>query len=114
MDAMRRCVARGRPHLRERTVLAAGQGTKVFEVGGSRIGCLICADGSQTAAWGTFKHDRPDLIFWQNNQGSVADEKPNLYAKLRVPPVAGNRGLLSYKVLFVAGVRLAFGYCRPR
>ena len=48
-------------------VLAAGQGTKVFEVGDYRIGCLICADGSHPAAWETFKHDRPDLIFRQNN-----------------------------------------------
>jgi predicted amidohydrolase len=56
-------------------VLAAGQGTKVFELGDYRIGCLICADGSHTAAWETFQHDRPDLIFRQNNRGDVADGK---------------------------------------
>jgi predicted amidohydrolase len=61
-------------------------------VGDYRIGCLICADGSHPAAWETFRHDRPDLIFWQNNRGNVADGKPNLYAKqLRVPIVASNR-----------------------
>ena len=36
--------------------------------------------------WETFEKDKPDLIFWQNNRGNVADGTPNRRAKeLRVP-----------------------------
>jgi predicted amidohydrolase len=82
----------------ERAVLATGNGTKVLKVDSLRIGCLICADGSQTQAWKTFENDRPDLIFWQNNRGNVLnDGQPQLYAKqLQVPMVVTNRCGFSY------------------
>jgi len=79
-------------------VLAHGDGTEVLDVGGIRIGCLICADGSQPEVWETFERDRPDLIFWQNNRGNVfSDGKPQEQAKqLGVPMVATNRCGFSY------------------
>ena len=54
IEAIRRFVARGQPYRVEQTVPASEQGTKVFDVGDFRIDCLICADGSHTAAWETF------------------------------------------------------------
>tara|TARA_B100001013_G_scaffold123536_1_gene71820 strand:- start:536 stop:1441 length:906 start_codon:yes stop_codon:yes gene_type:complete len=82
----------------ERCVLGAGEGTVVMDVGELRIGCIICADGSQPEAWETFEKDRPDLIFWQNNRGNVAkDEKVPHYAKkLKAPMIANNRVGFSY------------------
>jgi predicted amidohydrolase len=81
----------------ERTVLASGDGTKVMQVGSYRIGCLICADGGHPKAWETFEKEKPDLIFWQNNRGNVADGKPNQRAKeLQTPVVASNRCGFSY------------------
>ena len=81
----------------ERAMLAHGDGTEVLEVGGMRIGCLICADGSRPEAWETFERDRPDLIFWQNNRGNVSDGKPQAQAKaLRTPMVVTNRCGFSY------------------
>ncbi|MSS73732.1 MAG: carbon-nitrogen hydrolase family protein [Candidatus Latescibacteria bacterium] len=55
----------------ERGILAHGDGTQVLQVGGLRIGCIICADGSQPEAWATFERDKPDLIFWQNHPRKV-------------------------------------------
>jgi len=78
---------------KERGVLAHGDGTKVLVVAGLRIGCVICADGSQEQAWETFRSDRPDLIFWQNNRGNVVargDAQQRAEA-LRAPLVATNR-----------------------
>lgn len=82
----------------ERGVLAHGDGTKVLEVDGLRIGCIICADGSQPEAWQTFEQDRPDLIFYQNNRGNVfKDGQPQHQAqRLRTPMVATNRCGFSY------------------
>jgi len=82
----------------ERGMLAHGDGTEVIGVGGIRIGCVICADGSQPEAWETFERDRPDLIFWQNNRGNVfSDGKPQEQAKrLGAPMVATNRCGFSY------------------
>jgi len=82
----------------ERSVLGHGDGTKVVEVGGLRIGCLICADGSQPEAWATFERDRPDLIFWQNNRGNVVSpgDAQEHAKELRTPLVATNRCGFSY------------------
>jgi len=85
------------PHERgfrlERGVLAPGEGTKVIQVGSLRIGCIICADGSQEAAWDTFRHDKPDLVFWQNNRGNAfSSGQEQKYAReLGVAMVATNR-----------------------
>ena len=82
----------------ERGVLGHGDGTKVLKVGGLRMGCLICADGSQPEAWQTFEEDRPDLIFWQNNRGNVlGDGEPQRRAReLETPMVVTNRCGFSY------------------
>ena len=81
----------------ERTLLAAGEGTRVLQVGDLRIGCLICRDGGHPKAWETFEKDKPDLIFWQNNRGNVSDGQPTRRAKeLRTPIVASNRCGFSY------------------
>jgi predicted amidohydrolase len=82
----------------ERGILGHGAGTKVFQMGELRIGCIICADGSQSIAWETFERDKPDLIFWQNNRENVV--KPGtaqLHAReLNTPLVATNRCGFSY------------------
>ncbi|MBN1351894.1 carbon-nitrogen hydrolase family protein [candidate division KSB1 bacterium] len=82
----------------ERGVFAPGDGTKVLQIGALRIGCLICADGSQPQAWATFERDKPDLIFWQNNRGNVVrDKEPQKWAKALVTPmVVTNRCGFSY------------------
>lgn len=82
----------------ERGVLAHGEGTKVIEVGGLRIGCLICADGAQPKAWETFERDKPDLIFWQNNRGNVfkPGDAQKYARKLETPMVVTNRCGFSY------------------
>ena len=82
----------------ERGILAHGDGTKVLEVGGVRIGCIICADGSQPQAWATFEQDRPDLIFWQNNRGNVIKrgDAQEHAAELKTPMVVTNRCGFSY------------------
>ena len=69
-----------------------------MQVGELRIGCLICADGSREEAWDTFKTDRPDLIFWQNNRGNLAkDEQVPIRARqIGSPMVASNRVGFSY------------------
>ena len=88
----------------ERSVLACGEGTMILQVGGFRIGCLICADGSHPKAWETFEKDKPDLIFWQNNRGNVSDGKPNRRAaELHVPIVASNRCGFSYSHFQLGG-----------
>ena len=63
-----------------------------------RIGCIICADGSREEAWDTFKENRPDLVFWQNNRGNLAkDEQVSRRAReLGAPMVANNRVGFSY------------------
>jgi predicted amidohydrolase len=82
----------------EKGVLAHGEGTKIVQVGKLRIGCIICADGSQPKAWETFSSGNPDLIFWQNNRGNVV--KPGnaqQHAKeLNLPMVVTNRCGFSY------------------
>ena len=82
----------------ERGVLGSGSGTRVIEVGGLRIGCLICADGSEPEAWATFKNDKPDLIFWQNNRRNVVKDgdAQDRARELRTPMVATNRCGFSY------------------
>ena len=82
----------------ERGVLAHGEGTRVLPVGGLRIGCIICADGSQPQAWQTFEQDRPDLIFWQNNRGNVfkPGDAQQHARQLRAPMVVTNRCGFSY------------------
>jgi len=82
----------------ERGVLGAGDGTRVIEVGELRIGTLICADGSQPRAWATFAMDRPDLIFWQNNRGTVVKpgDAQQQARDLETPMVATNRCGFSY------------------
>ena len=82
----------------ERGVLCSGTGTRVIAVGDLRIGCLICADGSQPEAWATFRDDKPDLVFWQNNRPNVVDRgDAQEHAKeLRTPMVATNRCGFSY------------------
>ena len=97
-EFLRTYVPHEQGYRQERGVLAHGDGTVVMAVGGIRIGCLICADGSQPEAWATFERDRPDLIFWQNNRGNVSsDGKPQQHAKeLRTPMVATNRCGFSY------------------
>ena len=82
----------------EHGVLGSGDGTRVIEVGGLRIGCLICADGSRPEAWATFREDKPDLIFWQNNRGNVVkrgDAQEQAKA-LATPMVVTNRCGFSY------------------
>ena len=82
----------------ERGLLSAGDGTIVMQVGDLSIGCLICADGSREEAWDTFKADRPDLIFWQNNRGNLArdEQVPRRARELGAPMVASNRVGFSY------------------
>ncbi len=82
----------------ERGSISAGDGTTVMQIGNLRIGCIICADGSREEAWGTFKDDRPDLVFWQNNRGNLAkDEQVPRWAKeIGAPMVAINRVGFSY------------------
>ena len=82
----------------ERGVMGSGSGTRVIKVGELRIGCLICADGSQPEAWATFKDADLDLIFWQNNRGNVVkDGDAQEHAReLRTPLVATNRCGFSY------------------
>ncbi|MDP6039798.1 MAG: carbon-nitrogen hydrolase family protein [Candidatus Latescibacteria bacterium] len=82
----------------ERSVIAPGDGTKVTEVNGLRIGCIICADGSRPEAWETFKKDKPDLIFWQNNRGNVIKRgDAQEHAKeLDTPMIVTNRCGFSY------------------
>jgi predicted amidohydrolase len=82
----------------ERGVLSAGDGTVVMQVGELRIGCIICADGSREEAWDTFKADRPDLIFWQNNRGNLAadEQVPRRAKEIGAPVVASNRVGFSY------------------
>jgi predicted amidohydrolase len=82
----------------ERGVLAHGDGTKTIRVGSLRIGCLICADGSQPEAWKTFRRDKPDLVFWQNNRRNVveAGDAQEHARELRTPMVCTNRCGFSY------------------
>lgn len=82
----------------ERGILGYGEGTKVIQVGKLRIGCIICADGSQLQAWETFRRDKPDLIFWQNNRRNVVERgNAQQHAKeFNVPMVATNRCGFSY------------------
>jgi predicted amidohydrolase len=82
----------------ERGILGSGDGSRVIHVGELRIGCLICADGSQPEAWATFKNDKPDLIFWQINSGNVAKLRmaQERARELRTPLVASNRCGFSY------------------
>lgn len=83
----------------ERGVLGSGSGTRVIQVGELRIGCLICADGSQAEAWATFEQDKPDLIFWQNNRGNVVKpgDAQQHARELRTPLVGTNRCGFSYR-----------------
>ena len=83
----------------ERGVIAPGEGTVVVSVGGLRIGVLICADGSRDEAWATFRQDKPDLIFYQNNRGNVMPSHENSAPRakeLGVPMVITNRCGYSY------------------
>ena len=82
----------------ERGILGHGEGTEVAQVGGLRIGCLICADGSQPEAWATFRRDKPDLIFCQNNRGNVVKrgDAQEWARELETPMVATNRCGFSY------------------
>ncbi|MCZ6632633.1 MAG: carbon-nitrogen hydrolase family protein [bacterium] len=82
----------------ERGVIAPGEGTKVTEVGGLRIGCIICADGSRPEAWETFQQEKADLIFWQNNRGNVVKRgDAQEHAKeLNTPMIVTNRCGFSY------------------
>lgn len=81
----------------ERGILAHGGGTKTIKVGSLRIGCLICADGTQPDAWRTFRRDKPDLVFWQNNAGNVRKTTAQKHARrLRTPMVCTNRCGFSY------------------
>ena len=82
----------------ERGIISAGDGTTVMQVGDLRIGCIICADGSREEAWDTFKAERPDLIFWQNNRGNLArdEQVPRRAREIGVPLVASNRVGFSY------------------
>lgn len=82
----------------ERGIISPGDGTIVMEVGDLRIGCLICADGSREEAWDTFKEDRPDLMFWQNNRGNLAKDEqiPRRAKEIGAPMVASNRVGFSY------------------
>ena len=82
----------------ERGIISPGDGTAVMQVGALRIGCIICADGSREEAWDTFKADRPDLIFWQNNRGNLAkdQEVPRRAKEIGAPLVASNRVGFSY------------------
>ena len=77
----------------ERGIISAGDGTTVMQVGELRIGCIICADGSREEAWDTFKAERPDLIFWQNNRGNLArdEQVPRRAREIGAPLVASNR-----------------------
>ena len=69
-----------------------------MQIGDLRIGCIICADGSREEAWDTFKEDRPDLIFWQNNRGNLAKDEqvPRRAKEIGAPIVASNRVGFSY------------------
>ena len=82
----------------ERGIISAGDGTVVMQIGGLRIGCIICADGSREEAWEPFKKDRPDLIFWQNNRGNLSKDEqvPRRAKEIGAPMVANNRVGFSY------------------
>ena len=97
-EFLRTYVPHQQGYRQERGVLGSGGGTVVLDIRGLRIGCLICADGSQPEAWETFEQDKPDLIFWQNNRGNVvADGKPQEEARrLQTPMVVTNRCGFSY------------------
>jgi predicted amidohydrolase len=87
----------------ERGVLAHGDGTRVIQVGELKIGCIICADGSQKEAWQTFKREKPDLVFWQNNRGHMRDSLPQLAREFDVPIVATNRVGFSHHFFQLGG-----------
>lgn len=86
----------------ERGIFGAGSGTKVIEVGGLRIGCLICADGGVDEAWETFRFDKPDLIFWQNNRSHISIPTDKAI-ELNCPIVVGNRCGFSYHFFMKGG-----------
>jgi predicted amidohydrolase len=89
----------------ERATLAGGDGTKVLQIGTLRIGTLICADGSQEKSWDTFKNEKPDVIFWQNNRDTaIRDGDVQKYSKeLGVPILASNRCGYSWKYFQLGG-----------
>ena len=82
----------------EKGVLTPGEGTKIVKFGDLCIGCIICADGKRDEAWDTFRKDRPDLIFWQNNRSSLFKYLSPLPRSedLKIPMVVTNRCGFSY------------------
>jgi len=89
----------------ERGILGAGDGTKVIKVGDLRIGCIICADGSQPEAWATFEKEKADLIFWQNNRTNVIrpGDAQEHAKELNTPMVVTNRCGFSYHAFLEGG-----------
>ena len=81
----------------ERGVLGAGGGTEVLDIGGMKLGCMICADGNVPQAWTTFEDQASELIFWQNNRGGLGigsggHMDPQVRAReLQTPMILTNR-----------------------
>ena len=76
----------------EKGILAHGDGTRNVKVGDLLIGSIICADGNTDAAWDTFRKDKPDLVFFQNNRGNVDEQRNRDFAReIGRPMVATNR-----------------------
>ena len=69
----------------------------MLDIGGMKLGCMICADGNVPQAWTTFEDQASELIFWQNNRGGLGigsggHMDPQVRAReLQTPMILTNR-----------------------
>ena len=76
----------------EMGILGHGDGTRNVTCGGLTIGSIICADGNTPEAWETFRKEKPDLVFYQNNRGNVNEPRNQDFAReIERPMVVTNR-----------------------
>ena len=90
----------------EMGILGHGDGTRNVRVGDLTIGSIICADGNTPEAWDTFRCEKPDFVFFQNNRGNVDERRNNDFAReIGRPMVATNRVGYSYSHFQYGGTR---------
>ena len=91
----------------ERGILGHGDGPRVVNVGGLRIGTLICADGDVPESWDVFRKDVPDLVLHQSNQTFLRmDYRQAVAREIDRPMVVTNRVGFSYHRFQTGGTRI--------
>jgi len=52
----------------ETSYFAPGMGPKIFELGGHRVACMICADGNNNELLDNIRRMKPDFVLYPNNR----------------------------------------------